>query len=52
MKAEQDKVRIVYETAARIRLALDEARKAYGAEAWDDDDIQTKVLDLVTEEEE
>lgn len=41
---------IVFDTAKKIRELLDEARKAYGAEAWDDDDKEAAVIELVTEE--
>lgn len=41
---------IVYETAKKIRELLDEARKAYGASEWDDNDREASVLELVTEE--
>lgn len=50
IEAKQMQANLVFETAKKIRTLLDEARKAYGSEAWDDDDKQTEVLELVTEE--
>jgi hypothetical protein len=44
------KVDLVHGTALKIRALLDEARKAYGATGWDDDDCESKVLELVTDE--
>lgn len=41
---------LVYGTARKIRELLDEARKSYGADAWDDGDKESQVLELVTEE--
>lgn len=41
---------IVFETAKKIRALLDEAKKAYGASEWDDNDKESAVLELVTEE--
>lgn len=41
---------IIYETAKKIRDLLDEARIAYGASDWDDNDKESHVLELVTEE--
>jgi hypothetical protein len=42
--------RIPYETAIKIRELLDAARKEYGGQEWDDNDHESKVLELVTEE--
>lgn len=50
MKAEQEKTRIIHETARKIRELLDAARKDYGAEDWDSDAHDDTVLELVTEE--
>ncbi len=50
IEAKQMKANIVYDTAKAIRTLLDEAREAYGSEAWDDDCKQDEVLELVTEE--
>jgi hypothetical protein len=50
MKAEQEKTRIIHETARKIRELLDAARKDYGAEDWDSDARDDTVLELVTEE--
>jgi hypothetical protein len=41
---------LLFGTAKRIRELLDAAKKEYGAEPWDDDDIEANVLDLVTGE--
>ncbi len=46
MKQEQ----IVFETAMKIRALLDEARKAYGPTEWDENDCESRALELVTEE--
>lgn len=42
---------VEHETAKKIRALLDEAREAYGADAWDENEIESRVLELVTEEE-
>ncbi len=47
MSAKQPRVAIKHETPTRE--LLDRARRAYGAEDWDDEDLQSHVLDLVTE---
>lgn len=44
------KVELVHGTALKIRALLDEARKAYGPTTWDDDDCESQVIELVTEE--
>jgi hypothetical protein len=49
IEARQMQETIVFETAKKIRALLDEARKAYGAEDWDDNDKETAVIELVTE---
>jgi hypothetical protein len=50
IEAKQMQVNIVYDTAKKIRVLLNEARESYGAEQWDDDVKQDEVLELVTEE--
>ncbi|MEI9936689.1 MAG: hypothetical protein WDO69_05645 [Pseudomonadota bacterium] len=50
IEAKQMQTNIVFDTAKAIRKLLDEARTAYGAEAWDDDAKQDEVIELVTEE--
>ena len=50
IEAKQAMANIVFDTAKAIRKLLDDARAAYGAEAWDDDCKQDEVLELVTEE--
>lgn len=44
------KAQIPYTVAAEIRELLDKARKEYGPTDWDDDDIESKVAELVFEE--
>ena len=46
------KTEIIHETAANIRKMLDEARTAYGADAFDDDEAEGTILDLVTGDDE
>jgi hypothetical protein len=41
---------VKFDAAAKIRTVLDEARAAYGAEAWDNEDLESETLALVTEE--
>ncbi len=50
IEARQAMANVVFDTAKKIRELLDEAREAYGAEAWDDDAKQDEVIELVTEE--
>lgn len=50
MNAEQKKIAIKFETARKIRELLDEARKAYGADAADEDDLESGIIELVTED--
>ena len=50
IEAKQMQSNIVFDTAKAVRKLLDEARAAYGAEAWDDDAKQDEVIELVTEE--
>lgn len=40
---------IKHGAAIEIRQILDDSRKAYGADDWDDGDVETAVLELVTE---
>lgn len=46
----QQQAQVPYEAAKQIRALLDEARNAYGAQDWDDEGIEERVLELVTEE--
>lgn len=39
-----------FEVAKQIRELLDAARKDYGPTDWDDDDLESSILDLVSEE--
>jgi hypothetical protein len=50
IETKMNRERIPYETAIKIRTLLDEARKSYGAEDWDDSDKESEVLSLVTDE--
>jgi len=45
----QEKANLKYETAKKIRQLLDEAKKAYGP-GWEDDDQESKIMDLVTDD--
>lgn len=45
----QTKANVKYEAAKKIRQLLDEAKKEYGAD-WDDDDIESQIIELVTGE--
>jgi len=47
---EMNKLNAKYDTAKKIRELLDEARKQYGPQDWDDEDIESQVLELVNEE--
>jgi hypothetical protein len=49
-KAERDKIAAKNETAKLIRKLLDEAKAKIGDD-WDDEDMQTQILELVTEDE-
>lgn len=51
MTEEQRRTALKFETAKQIRTLLDTARKSYGAEQYDADDIETAILELVTEED-
>lgn len=50
IEARQMKENVPFELAKKIRVLLDEARKAYGAAEWDDDGMEEKIVELVTEE--
>ena len=52
IKARGDREALVYDTARQVRELIDGARDKYGADDWDVDDLETKVLELVTEEDE
>lgn len=41
---------IVFDTARDIRQLLNGAREAYGADAWDADSLDDRVIELVTED--
>jgi hypothetical protein len=47
---EMNKLNAKYDTAKNIRELLDGARKQYGPQDWDDEDIESQVLELVNEE--
>jgi hypothetical protein len=40
---------IPYTVAKEIRRLLDDARTQYGADDWDGDDVETLVIELVTD---
>ena len=50
IEAAKVKAAIPYEVAKQIRELLDQARKSYGPSDWDGDDIEARVIELVTEE--
>ena len=39
-----------YTVAKQIRELLDAAKKAYGATDWTDEDLESQIMELVTEE--
>lgn len=43
---------IPFKTALQIREILESARKEYGPKLYDDGDIETQILELVTSEDE
>ena len=43
---------IPFKTALQIREILEAARKEYGQKAYDEGDIESQILELVTAEEE
>jgi hypothetical protein len=51
IKAKGDREALVYDTARQIRELLDGAREQYGAEAWAENDVESTVLELVSEED-
>jgi hypothetical protein len=46
----QEKANIAFELAAQIRKLLDAARKEYGANEWDENEIETKIAELAFDE--
>ena len=52
IKAKQTKQTMKYELAAQIRTMLDEARKNYGPQDWDDDDLESEISDMIFGEDE
>lgn len=42
----------IYDTARQIRELLDKARESYGADSFDDDEIESQIIELVTGEDE
>lgn len=50
LEAEQNKVQAKYEAAMAIRAILDAAKKKIGAEQWDDEGIESEIIEMVTEE--
>ncbi len=47
---EMEKAMKKYELAKAIREMLDAARKEYGPQAWDDDELEMHIQELVFEE--
>lgn len=48
IEAKKAKEMLIFETAKKVRRVLDEARQQYGESAWDGDDKEEEVLELVT----
>jgi hypothetical protein len=46
----QERATVPYDLARQIRTLLDDARKSYGPSKWDEDEVEGKVIELVTEE--
>lgn len=46
----QDRATKKFELAKQIRELLDKARAEYGAREWDDEDMESQIVELVTEE--
>jgi hypothetical protein len=46
----QVKDSVKFELAKKIRAMLDEARKQYGPTEWDDDGVESEIVELVTAE--
>lgn len=46
----QAKQNVAYDVARKIREMLDLAKKEYGAQAWDDDEIENKIAELAFDE--
>jgi hypothetical protein len=46
----QSKATLKFELAKHIRELLDEAKKTYGAQDWDDDELEACICELVFEE--
>jgi hypothetical protein len=51
IEARKAQAQVKFDIALKIRAILDEARKAYGATAWDDEDMENEVLELVQVDE-
>ena len=47
----RDREVVKHEVASKIRVLLDEARETYGADEWDEQDVEAAVLELVTEDD-
>lgn len=46
----QERSNTKFNVAKAVRQLLDEARKAYGPQAWDDEDLEAQIIELVTDE--
>lgn len=44
----QERAAVPYQVALQVRALLDEARAKYGPGDWDADDVEEKVVELVT----
>lgn len=50
IEAKQMKDTVKFAIALQIRKLLDDARKAYGPTDWDDDAVESDIIELVTGE--
>jgi hypothetical protein len=50
IEKKQTKEMMKFELAKKIREMLDEAKKTYGKEDWEGDDMETEICTLVFEE--
>ena len=50
IEAMQERALAKFDVAKQIRELLDAARKECGEKEWDDDDMESEILALVTEE--
>lgn len=50
IRTKQLKESVRFELATQIRALLDDAKKKYGADDWENDDMDNLISDLVFEE--